>query len=136
VYDSNFKLTMKLTVKIISSIYTLSLSGTNKILLSNFFVIKRREDIIQFFFHYFWVIHFLMIFYVFLIFVQIFMYYYIKILIFVLKIFGNVMQILRNNLEFSYLFKFRIIKNLDWIKKSRLQTKGIKMIKNMTETKS
>lgn len=135
-YDSNFKLTMKLTVKIISSIYTLSLSGTNKILLSNFFVIKRREDIIQFFFHYFWVIHFLMIFYVFLIFVQIFMYYYIKILIFVLKIFGNVMQILRNNLEFSYLFKFRIIKNLDWIKKSRLQTKGIKMIKNMTETKS
>ena len=77
-----------------------------------------------------------MIFYVFLIFVQIFMYYYIKILIFVLKIFGNVMQILRNNLEFSYLFKFRIIKNLDWIKKSRLQTKGIKMIKNMTETKS
>jgi len=136
VYDSNFKLTMKLTVKIISSIYTLSLSGTNKILLSNFFVIKRREDIIQFFFHYFWVIHFLMIFYVFLIFVQIFMYYYIKILIFVLKIFGNVMQILRNNLEFSYLFKFRIIKNLDWIKKSRLQTKGIKMIKNMIETKS
>ena len=135
-YDSNFKLTMKLTVKIISSIYTLSLSGTNKILLSNFFVIKRREDIIQFFFHYFWVIHFLMIFYVFLIFVQIFMYYYIKILIFVLKIFGNVMQILRNNLEFSYLFKFRIIKNLDWIKKSRLQTKGIKMIKNMIETKS